>query len=114
MEQGGYFKQKPNGKSGEGKDLNLRNNTDISNSPSEITIYKDAILPEPELRQNRRSTSSEEGLDTSDEMMGLGKDKINESELINNFISECRVVADDQAGEQQRKFGAAGSHLHPR
>ena len=114
MEQGGYFKQKPNGKSGESKDLNLQNNIDISNSPSEITIYKDAILPEPEPRQNRRSTSSEEGLDTSDEMMGLGKEKINESELINNFISECWVVADDQAREQQRKFGAAGSQLNPR
>ena len=47
-------------------------------------------------------------------MMGLGKEKINESELINNFISEWWVVADNQAREQQRKFGAAGSQLHPR
>ena len=89
MAQGGYF-SKQRGK----------NNGDLhcSNSPSTSTIYKEAIQPmnglgKDKINENRKGTSSKEE-DEFTTVRQLEKGGlVNDQELIENFITECRVSA---------------------
>ena len=63
----------------------------IVNDLSETTIYKPAIkVAAKESSQKRKSWSSEEELITSNKSMNKMVDN-NDNDLINNFITECRI-----------------------
>ena len=98
MMKGGYLNNDRN----RGKDENtFHASQNVSGSPSESTIYKLAVQPASVANANkidenkRKSLSSEEG--DNGVTLGVldGGDLVDNANLIENFISECRVAVQE-------------------
>ena len=120
MSSGGFFNQKkelkqterqPQGnklKRSRQRKTNEENNANTENAESEITIYRTAVKPKnPNI--NRISSSSDEIINTSDEMMDLSMGQNNENEG-HEFISN--IFSDYQRNRNSQEHPRPGPSGH--